>query len=196
VRVGKKKNSPKSKTLRGPLLALHPSSYASSTPQEHKETAPHSVPCAVVTVSDSKTEATDRGGPTIRASLEKAGHGVAWSRVVRDEVLEIRAAVEAALADRGVLAVVLTGGTGIARRDVTVEALQPILEKDLPGFGELFRMLSFREIGSAAMLSRALAGIARGKPIFALPGSPAAVKLAMDELVVKELGHMAGLLAR
>jgi molybdenum cofactor biosynthesis protein B len=194
--VGKKKSAAKSKTFRGPLLAMHPSSYASSTPQEHKEHAPHSIICAIVTVSDSKTESTDRGGPTIRTSLERAGHAVAWTRVVRDELLEIRAAVEAALQDRAVQAVVLTGGTGIARRDVTVEALEPILEKELPGFGEIFRALSFKEIGSAAMLSRAVAGIARGKPIFALPGSPQAVKLAMDELVVKELGHMVGLLAR
>jgi molybdenum cofactor biosynthesis protein B len=149
-----------------------------------------------VTVSDSKTEATDRGGPTIRASLEKAGHGVAWSRVVRDEILEIRAAVEAGLADQAVRAVVLTGGTGVTRRDVTVEALRPIFEKELPGFGELFRFLSYQAIGSAAMLSRACAGVARGKPIFALPGSPNAVALAMDALVVKELSHLLEQLSR
>jgi molybdenum cofactor biosynthesis protein B len=149
-----------------------------------------------VTVSDSKTEATDRGGPAIRAALDAAGHRVAWSRVVRDEVLEIRSALEAALQDGSVQAVILTGGTGVARRDVTVEAVRPVLEKELPGFGELFRLLSFREIGSSAMLSRALAGVARAKPVFALPGSPAAVRLAMEELVVKELGHLVGLLGR
>lgn len=190
--MAKERNHRKSLPIRGPLSVTR----ALTPPEEHKKNAPHSVPCAVVTVSDSKTEATDRGGPTIRASLEAAGHVVAWSRVVRDEVLEIRAAVEAGLADTQVQAIVLTGGTGIARRDVTVEAIRPLMEKELPGFGELFRWLSFREIGSPAMLSRATAGVARSKAIFALPGSPAAVKLAMDELVVKELGHMASLLAR
>lgn len=158
--------------------------------------AAHSVPCAIITVSDSKTEATDRGGPTIRASLERAGHSVAWTKVVRDEVPEIHAALEAALGDEAVQAAVLTGGTGVARRDVTLEAIRPLLEKELPGFGEIFRALSFREIGSAAFLSRATAGVARGKPVFALPGSPAAVRLAMDELVVKELGHLTKLLRR
>jgi molybdenum cofactor biosynthesis protein B len=175
-----------------PLVA----SAAASVPAEHKASAPSSVACAVITVSDSKTEATDRGGPTIRAALEGAKHSVAWARVVRDEALEIRAAVEAALADPAVRAVILTGGTGVTRRDVTPEAIEPLFEKHLPGFGELFRMLSHREIGSAAFLSRACAGVAKGKAIFALPGSPNAVKLAMDELVVKELGHLAGLLAR
>lgn len=150
----------------------------------------------MITVSDSKTQATDRGGPTIRESLERSGHTVAWSRVVRDEVLEIRAALEAALADADVKAAILTGGTGIARRDVTVEAIRPLLEKELPGFGEIFRALSFREVGSAAFLSRATAGVARSKAVFALPGSPSAVRLAMDELVVKELAHMVGLLSR
>ncbi len=188
-----KKNQRKSLPIVGALPFL---ASTSSTPQEHKKHAPHSVLCAVITVSDSKTETTDRGGPTIRAALEKTGHAVAWSRVVRDEVLEIRAAVEAGLADAHVQAVLLTGGTGIARRDVTIEALAPLMEKELPGFGELFRALSFEEIGSAAFLSRATAGVARSKAIFALPGSPAAVELAMRELVVKELGHMASLLAR
>jgi molybdopterin adenylyltransferase len=194
--VAKKRNQPKPLPIRGPLSASRSPASTSSTPEEHKKHAPHSVSCAIVTVSDSKTEATDRGGPTIRASLEASGHTVAWSRVVRDEVLEIRAAVEAALGDTAVQATILTGGTGVARRDVTVEALRPVLDKELPGFGELFRFLSFQEIGSAAMLSRATAGVARGKAVFALPGSPAAVKLAMDALVVKELGHIQGLVGR
>ena len=194
--MAKNKIQRKALPILGPLPTSRSRSSTSSTPEEHRKHAPHSVTCAVVTVSDSKTEGTDRGGPAIRASLETAGHSVAWSRVVRDEVLEIRAALEAALADSSVQAAILTGGTGIARRDVTVEAVRPLLDKELPGFGELFRYLSFKEIGSAAMLSRATAGVARGKAVFLLPGSPAAVKLAMDELVVKELGHMTGLLGR
>src|SRR5260370_293546 len=111
---------PPSERLVGPLPFL---ASTSSTPQEHKKHAPHSVRCAVIPVSGAKPETTDRGGPTIRGALEKTGHAVAWSRVVRDEVLEIRAAVEAGLADAHVQAVLLTGGTGIARRDVTIEAL-------------------------------------------------------------------------
>jgi molybdenum cofactor biosynthesis protein B len=180
----------------GRALPVVAGAYPSTVPDEHRRHGPASVACAVVTVSDSKTAETDRGGPTIRESLERAKHSVAWSRVVRDEVLEIRSAVESALADPKIRAVVLTGGTGLTRRDVTPEALAPLFEKEIPGFGELFRMLSHREIGSAALLSRACAGTSRGKPIFALPGSPAAVRLAMDELVVRELGHLVEQLSR
>ena len=115
---------------------------------------------------------------------------------MRDEVPEIRAALEAALADPQVQAAILTGGTGLTRRDVTVEAIRALLEKEIPGFGEIFRMLSFQEIGSAAMLSRAEAGIARGKPVFLLPGSPEACELAMRRLVAPEAAHLVSLLAR
>jgi molybdenum cofactor biosynthesis protein B len=200
-KAGQKKTEPSAREPRSagralPLIASGPGPYSSTVPDEHRRHGPSSVPCAVITVSDSKTAATDRGGPAIRESLERSGHSVAWSRVVRDELLEIRSAVEAALADPTVRAAILTGGTGVTRRDVTPEAVRPLFEKEIPGFGELFRVLSHREIGSAAMLSRACAGTSRGKPIFALPGSPAAVRLAMDELVVRELSHLVEQLSR
>jgi molybdenum cofactor biosynthesis protein B len=114
---------------------------------------------------------------------------------VRDEPEQIRAAVEQGLAG-GARAVLVTGGTGITRRDQTVEAVRPLLEKEIPGFGELFRMLSFQEIGSAAWLSRALAGTVRGALVFVLPGSPNAVRLALDRLILPELGHAVRELSR
>jgi molybdenum cofactor biosynthesis protein B len=146
----------------------------------------------VITVSDTRTLADDSGGALVCELLEAAGHEVALREIVKDEREAIRAALARALASADCAAVVLTGGTGISPRDVTPEAVEPLLERALPGFGELFRQLSFAEIGAAAMLSRALAGLARGKPVFALPGSRAAVRLALDRLILPELGHLAG----
>lgn len=160
----------------------------------HRDVA--SVGCAVVTVSDTRTPETDESGAHIRAALERAGHRVVSYAVLPDEPARIRGHVEDALADPGVQAVIVNGGTGIAPRDTTYEALTGLLDKRLDGFGELFRMLSFERVGPAAMLSRAAAGVARGKILASLPGSPDAVALAMDRLLVPELGHMAGLLGR
>jgi molybdenum cofactor biosynthesis protein B len=142
----------------------------------------------VVTVSDTRTPQTDAGGDVARALLTDAGHPIAGSALVRDEREAIAACLETAAA-AGARAVLFTGGTGIAPRDVTVEALEPLFTKHLPGFGELFRMLSFREIGSAAFLSRATAGTVKGLVVFALPGSPAAVRLGLSALVLPQLGH-------
>jgi molybdopterin adenylyltransferase len=158
---------------------------------EHRARAPSRLRVAVITVSDSRTPATDESGALLRRLLEERGHTSEGSVVVRDEATEIQRALGAALASSA-QAVVLNGGTGVSPRDVTIETVEPMLDKLLPGFGELFRALSFREIGSAAMLTRATAGIARGKPVFALPGSPAAVAVAMERLVLPELGHVAG----
>jgi molybdenum cofactor biosynthesis protein B len=158
---------------------------------EHRAHAPARLDVAVITVSDTRTGATDESGALVRKLLEERGHRVASVAVVRDERDEIAAALRTALAGAA-QAVVLNGGTGVSPRDVTIETVEPMLDKALPGFGELFRHLSFREIGSAAMLTRATAGIAAGKPVFALPGSPAAVMLAMERLVLPELGHVAG----
>lgn len=157
---------------------------------QHRAHAPRRLRVAVITVSDTRTLATDDSGGHIARLLEGARHEVASREVVADEVAAVQGALRRALdaAD----AVVLNGGTGISPRDVTIEAVEPLLDKTLPGFGELFRALSFQEIGSAAFLSRATAGIARGKPVFALPGSPAAVLLAMERLLLPELGHLAG----
>jgi len=156
----------------------------------HRAHAPKSVPCAVITVSDTRTLADDSGGALLCALLEGAGHAVAARELVKDDARAIGAALDAALARADCAAVLLTGGTGVAPRDVTPEAVGPRLERELPGFGELFRALSFAEIGAAALLSRAFAGIARGKPVFALPGSRAAIRLALERLILPELGHL------
>ena len=145
---------------------------------------------AVVTVSDTRTAETDFAGAALVDRLRRAGFEVARRALVRDRVAEIRNAVRSALRDRRVDVVLLTGGTGPSPRDLSPEAVRPLLERELPGFGELFRMLSFAEIGSAAMLSRATAGTADGKAVFLLPGSPKALALAMDRLVLPEIGHL------
>ncbi len=161
-----------------------------STPAEHKTHAPRSVRCVVCTISDSKTRDTDTSGQLLRDLLTAAGHEVVGYEIVRDEPSEVRRVIAAACADPAVQAVILTGGTGITSRDQTFEAIDTLLEKRLPGFGELFRMLSFQEIGAAAMLSRAQAGVRTGRLIFSLPGSPAACRLAVERLIGPELGHL------
>jgi molybdenum cofactor biosynthesis protein B len=156
----------------------------------HRAAAKRAVACVIVTVSDTRTAETDQGGNAIADALENAGHSVVSRTIVPDDPVSIAAAVQQALEDRSVEAIVTTGGTGVSHRDSTPEALWPILEKPLDGFGELFRSLSFAEIGPAAMLSRAAAGTARGKVIFMLPGSERAVRLAMTHLILPELGHI------
>jgi len=146
----------------------------------------------VLTASDSRTSANDTSGDSIRESLMKAGHQVAFSALLPDSLEQIRATVIEHLPELD--GIIITGGTGIGPRDVTIEAVRPLIEKELEGFGELFRMLSFQEIGSAAIMSRALAGIANRRLIAALPGSPAACRLAMERLLIPELGHIGGLL--
>lgn len=167
-------------------------SHAGASAHAHREAGLARVPCAVVTVSDTRDLASDRSGALAVELLEGAGHPVVLREIVRDEPAEIEAAVRRALAHPEVRAVLLTGGTGIAPRDVTPETLEPLLERVIPGFGELFRALSYAEIGSAALLSRALAGLAAGRVVFALPGSRGAVRLALEKLVLPELGHLAG----
>jgi len=169
--------------------------HGPSPAREHRSDAPTHVACFVLTCSDSRAHADDVSGRALREGLEAAGHTVVGQTVVRDEPEEIRAAVEQGL-QGGARAVLVTGGTGITRRDQTVEAIRPLLEKEIPGFGELFRMLSFQEIGSAAWLSRALAGTVRGTLVFVLPGSPNAVRLALDRLILPELGHAVRELSR
>jgi molybdenum cofactor biosynthesis protein B len=158
----------------------------------HRRDAPDHVPAAVVTVSDTRTLETDAGGALVAELLSAAGHPVLSRAIVRDEPGEIRGALEAALAQEGVRAVILTGGTGIAPRDVTPETVEPLLDRVIPGFGELFRMLSYEEIGAAALLSRALAGLRAGRVVFVLPGSRGALRLALERLILPELGHLAG----
>lgn len=145
----------------------------------------------VITVSDTRTPETDTGGRLLAEMLEGAGHRVVGREIVPDEPAAIRAALDAALGRDGVSAVLLTGGTGVAPRDVTPDSVAPRLDREIPGFGELFRALSYEEIGSAALLSRALAGIAEGRVVIVLPGSRGAIRLGMEKLVLPELGHLA-----
>ncbi|MBO9385143.1 MAG: MogA/MoaB family molybdenum cofactor biosynthesis protein [Thermomicrobium sp.] len=161
-----------------------------SSIEQHRMAAPGSVRCAVVTVSDTRTVETDTSGALIRERLERAGHAVVFYAIVPDEREEIGRLVDELVQRPDCDAVLLNGGTGIARRDVTYEAIAERIEKRLDGFGELFRWLSYREIGTAAMLSRALAGVYRGRIVIAMPGSTGAVRLAMDELVLPELAHL------
>jgi molybdenum cofactor biosynthesis protein B len=158
----------------------------------HRADAPEDVASVVITVSDTRTPETDTGGALLAEALAGAGHTVVARRIVRDEPAEIEAALRAALAEEGVRAILVTGGTGLAPRDVTPETVEPLLDRVIPGFGELFRMLSYEDVGSAALLSRALAGLARGRVVFVLPGSRGALRLALDKLILPEIGHLAG----
>ena len=146
--------------------------------------------CYVLTVSDTRTAETDTSGRAIRELLEAAGHTISGQAIVRDEPSEVRDRVVERFAEAATQVIITTGGTGITSRDGTYEAVTTLLEKRLDGFGELFRMLSFEEIGPSAMMSRATAGTARGKVIFVLPGSEHAVRLAMTRLIVPELSHV------
>jgi len=157
---------------------------------EHKQQAPRVVRCFVVTVSDTRTEANDTGGRAVADLLTAAGHVVSGRALVKDDALQVRDVVEAQLANAEVDVVITTGGTGITSRDTTYEVIDALIDKRLDGFGELFRMLSYDQVGAAAMMSRATAGLARGHIVIALPGSEAAVRLAMEKLVLPELGHL------
>ena len=161
-----------------------------ATPREHRAHAPTSVACFVLTISDTRTPETDTGGRVVRDLLARAGHTLVGSAITRDEPADVQRIVREQCANPAVQAVILSGGTGITSRDSTFEAVEALLDKPLPGFGELFRMLSYQEIGPAAMLSRAQAGVCAGRIVVSLPGSPNACRLAMDKLVIPELGHL------
>lgn len=151
----------------------------------HEQSA---VGCFVVTCSDTRTSATDEGGPLAARLLKEAGHSLLGTELVKDDAKEIEHALEHALS-HGARCVIFTGGTGIGRRDVTVQTLEAKFDKRLEGFGELFRALSFHQVGSAAWLSNASAGVVQGALVFALPGSPKAVELATKQLILPELAH-------
>jgi molybdenum cofactor biosynthesis protein B len=155
---------------------------------EHRKEAVKGVRCAVLTISDTRKPETDVSGRTIVELLEADGHVVAKRQILRDEPKDVHDAVIAQLG--GVDVIITTGGTGITSRDSTYEAVVSLFEKRLDGFGEIFRMLSYGEIGSAAMLSRACAGVARGTAVFILPGSENAVRLALTKLILPEIGHV------
>jgi len=150
------------------------------------------VPVGIVTVSDSRTAETDTNGAWLRRAIAAAGHVEGGYRLIRDEPDEVAAALDALVAGDARI-VIFNGGTGIAPRDTTYDVLARRIEKPIPGFGELFRMLSWEQVGAAAMLSRATAGVYRGRVVFSLPGSPAAVRLAWEKLIAPEIDHVAWL---
>jgi molybdenum cofactor biosynthesis protein B len=161
--------------------------------EQHKTCAKKQYPrvtCAVITVSDTRTQENDTSGQTIRELLTGDHHPVVCYAILKDEPEQIVQEVKSLVAKPDVEAILLNGGTGIGRRDSTVEAIGTILEKTIVGFGEIFRMISYSEIGAAAMLSRAVAGVYQGKLIFSMPGSTHAVKLAMEKLILPELAHL------
>ncbi len=166
-------------------------------PELHKATAPRSLGISIITCSTSKfnelragKKPEDTSGDIIERSITRAGHRLQGRNLISDSRPMIEKITRKALASKNVDAVIITGGTGLSRRDVTVESITPMLQKELPGFGELFRKVSFDTIGSPAILSRAIAGTIKGKAIFCLPGSPNAVQTALEKLILPELGHI------
>ena len=161
---------------------------------DHEQHARANLKVGVITASDTRTPETDESGSLIRTMLQDAGHSVDYYAIVPDDSEKISAALVTNLENLD--AIIINGGTGITARDDTAEVVKSVLEKELEGFGELFRMLSFQEIGPAAMLSRAVAGVRHGKFVAALPGSPDACRLAMEKLLIPELGHITYLLSK
>jgi len=169
----------------------------SKTAAKHKAEAPKSLGFAVIICSTSRYKEfsetghlNDPSGDLIVENLQKNGHRVTMRRIVSDDKEQIQRTLMKALKSRKTDVIILSGGTGISPRDVTIEAVQPLLDKEIPGFGEIFRILSYEKIGSAAVLTRALAGVTKGKAIFCLPGSPQSVSLALEKLIIPEVGHI------
>ena len=158
--------------------------------EEHKHTVIKHVTCAVITTSDSRTEAEDESGKLIKQRLTDAGHKIVHYTILRNDADIIRQQIKGLLMHLDVQVIITSGGTGLSHRDVTVDVITPLLEKKLDGFGELFRQLTYEEIGTGSILSRAVAGVASGKIIICLPGSLGAAQLAMDKIIIPEIGHM------
>ncbi len=165
----------------------------SPTARQHKSHAPQRVSVTVVTVSDTRTPDNDESGALIKEACESGGHEISRYSICRDDPVMIGNELDASL-ESGCDVLIFNGGTGLSSRDVTIETVEQRLEKKMHGFGELFRVLSFNEIGSAAMMSRAVAGSFGGMAVFCLPGSPEAVALAMHKLILPEMGHIVGTL--
>lgn len=162
----------------------------SQSTAEHRSQSPNQLYCAVLTISDTRTLETDTGGQTILELLGTAGHQVLVRDILPDEPERMRKLLLDLKEQQEIDAILMTGGTGIGSRDQTFETVSALLDKPLPGYGELFRMLSYQEIGAAAMLSRATAGLLGRKVLLTMPGSPAGVRLAMEKLILPELGHL------
>lgn len=157
---------------------------------EHKDHAPSSIGCLVITCSDTRTPETDTSGQLIRKLLEERGHTVVGYHLVKDEPAQIQLWIARGTTSDAVQAIIINGGTGISRRDSTFEAVDAMLQKRLDGFGEIFRLLTYQDIGSPAIMSRATAGVINGRVLFSTPGSENAVRLAMEKLILPELGHL------
>jgi len=157
---------------------------------QHKEEAPRSVSCAVLTISDSRTEQDDESGKLITRKLSENGHRVADYAILRNDATAIREKLSELLGQDELQVIITSGGTGVSHRDITVETLYPLMEKKLDGFGELFRSMSYEEIGTGSIMSRAIAGVVGGRIIICLPGSIRAVTLAMDRIILPEIGHL------
>ena len=169
----------------------------SETAAEHKAEAPKHLSFAVIICSSSRYKEfsetgrlNDPSGNLIVEILQENGHRISMRRIVSDDKTQIQRILMRALKSRKTDVIITSGGTGISPQDVTIEAVQPLLDKEIPGFGEIFRILSYEKIGSAAVLTRALAGVAKGKVIFCLPGSPQSVSLALEKLIIPEVGHI------
>jgi len=158
--------------------------------QEHRKQAPRSVNCAVVTISDSRSEADDESGQLIKNKFGQSGHQVVFYALLKNDAAAIKKTFAELLVQDDLQVILTTGGTGASQRDITIETVYPMMEKHLDGFGELFRSLSYREIGTASILSRSIAGVVQGKITICLPGSLGAVTTAMDKIIVPEIGHM------
>ena len=158
--------------------------------QEHKHLAPESVSCAVIIISGTRTEQSDESGKLIMQLLKEGGHQVVSYSILKNDAAAITGKLTELLAEEKAQVIITSGGTGASRQDITIETVTPILEKKLDGFGELFRFLSYQEIGTGSILSRALAGVARGRVVICLPGSVGAVRLAVEKIILPEIGHL------
>jgi len=177
-------------TVESDAAAVSSKTVSSDTAGQHRASAPRLVRCAVITVSDTRTLADDTGGALLVEKLQSAGHEIVAREIIPDDPARMRALVSKLCQRDDVAAILLTGGTGVSRRDQTFETISELLTKTMTGYGELFRMLSYQEIGPAAMLSRAIGGLVGQTVVLSMPGSPKAVRLAMDRLILPELGHL------
>lgn len=158
--------------------------------QQHKSQSPRSVAYAVLIISDTRTEQDDETGKLLKERFGENGHRLVAYAIVKNEASAVRDKLLELLPQDELQVIITSGGTGVSHKDVTVEAVSPMLEKTLPGFGELFRFLTYQELGTASMMTRAIAGVAGSKVIICLPGSLAAVKLALEKIILPEIGHM------
>lgn len=175
---------------KGPARDAVAAAAEKKTYEEHRAEGPDAVVCGVITVSDTRTEETDTSGRLIMNMLADCGHRTPFYRIVKDEADQIRGAFEEACADPAIQVVISSGGTGITKRDTTYDVVVSMLEKEMPGFGELFRNVSYQEIGTAAMLTRATAGICRDTILMTLPGSGNACRTGMEKIILPEISHM------